>query len=84
MVAVPENRSSNSFRALRICLADQVGVHILGSRNLGMAKTLGDTDRVSAGVVKDGCHRMTELMGVDVRKIMAPFKLSEEATQSVR
>ena len=46
-----------------------------------MAKTLGDTDRVSAGVVEDGCHAMAELMSVDMGQLMAPLKFSPVKTE---
>ena len=44
-----------------------MGVHILGGGNLCVAKAFGDTDRVGAGVVEDGCHGMAEFVGVDMR-----------------
>jgi hypothetical protein len=84
LLFIPEDGIRDAFCTLSICLADEVGVHILGGGNLGVAKAFGDTDRVSAGVVEDGCHGMTEFMSVDMRQIMAPLKLSEEAAQRIR
>ena len=56
LLFIPEDGIRDAFRALGIGLADEVGVHILGGGDLGVAKAFGDTDRVGAGVVEDGCH----------------------------
>ena len=81
---VPENCIRDAFRALGISLADEVGVHILGGGDLGVAKAFGDTDRIGARIVQNGCHGVAEFVGVDMRQIMAPLKLSEEAAQRIR
>ena len=84
LLFIPEDGIRDAFCTLSICLADEVGVHILGSGNLGVAKAFGVTDRVGAGVVEDGCHGVAEFVGVDMRQIMAPLEFSEEAAQRIR
>ena len=81
---ITKNCIRDTFCTLRICLADEMGVHILGGGDLGVAKAFGDADRVSARIVQNGCHGVAEFVGVDMRQIMAPLKLSEEATQRIR